>query len=88
MNMIRLDGQFVNVPAVHFAAFVEEGGETSDKLSLEYSSAVLWYKYHMIHHMTASPAYRSGHSFHPLYIAMGGACAAVCQLSSTTVQWP
>ena len=66
MHMVRHDGQFVDVPSVHFAAFVEQPRQASDELPLEDPPPVLGDEYHMVqvpmHGMAAAPKDGFGHT--------------------------
>ena len=95
MHVIRHDGQFMDIPSVRFATFVEQGRQASDELSLQDTPAVFRHKDDMVHQamerVTTSPEYWFGHSFIVSQWAEGfglspalkrGACASVCQFKT------
>jgi len=57
----------MDVPTIHFATFIEELGETSDKLALQYFPSIFWdehnVKYVPMDGMSIPPKYWFWHTF-------------------------
>ena len=92
VHMVRYDGQFMDIPPVHFAALVEQVREPSDELPLQDTPAVFRHEDNMVYQamerMASSPEHGLGHTFIVAQWAEGiglspalkrGACAFLCQ---------
>lgn len=66
VDVVRHDGQLMDIPPVHLAALVEQVRQASDELSLEHFPSVLGDEHDMVHApmhgVAATPENRLGHT--------------------------